>query len=75
MPLSTSTGVLVNGGSSGGGTGTSPVNSGTFAQPRKRPSDVALDTFVKKIKTKDGADGSRPMEVTINKSVHSTRMI
>jgi len=62
MPLSTSTGVLVNGGSSGGGTGTSPVNSGTFAQPRKRPSDVALDTYVKKMKTKEGADGSRPME-------------
>lgn len=56
MSLSTSTGSLSN------GSGTSPA--GTFAQPRKRPSDAALDAvMMKKVRTRETADGTRNLEV------------
>lgn len=54
MSLSTSTGSLSN--------GTTPV--GTFAEPRKRPSDAALDAvMMKKVRTRESADGTRNLEV------------
>lgn len=54
MSLSTSTGSLSN--------GTPPV--ATFAQPRKRPSDAALDAvMMKKVRTRESADGTRNLEV------------
>ncbi|KAI9564763.1 hypothetical protein GHT06_008504 [Daphnia sinensis] len=55
MSLSTSTGSLSN------GSGTPPA--GTFAQPRKRPSDAALDAvMMKKVRTRETADGTRNLE-------------
>ena len=58
MSVSTSTGSLIN----GSGTNTTPV--GTFAQPRKRPSDAALDAvMMKKVRTRESADGTRNLEV------------
>ena len=56
MSVSTSSSSL-----NGGGT-TTPV--GTFAQPRKRPSDAAMDAvMMKKVRTRESADGTRNLEV------------
>lgn len=55
MSVSTSSSSL-----NGGGT-TTPV--GTFAQPRKRPSDAAMDAvMMKKVRTRESADGTRNLE-------------
>ena len=48
----------------GGGTPSSPA-PGIFAQPRKRPSDVAFDSVVKKVRTREVADGTRNLEVIL----------
>lgn len=56
MSLSTSTGNLSNGGT--------PTSVGTFVQPRKRPSDAALDAvMMKKVRTRESTDGTRNLEV------------
>ena len=63
LPLSASTGSLIN-----GALGAAKANAGdgaTFAQPRKRPSDVALDGVLKKIRTREAPDGSRQLEVSL----------
>lgn len=56
MSVSTSSGNLIN------GSGTPVTTPGTFAQPRKRPSDAAFDTVAKKIRTRESADVSRNLE-------------
>jgi hypothetical protein len=57
MSVSTSSSSL-----NGGGAPVTPV--GTFAQPRKRPSDAALDAvMMKKVRTRESADGTRNLEV------------
>ena len=57
MSLSSSVGnLLTNGGSSVGRTPTSSPAPGTFAQPRKRPSDVAFDSVVKKVRRMEAVD-------------------
>lgn len=51
--------------SQNGSTPTTPA-SGTFAQPRKRPSDVALDAvMMKKVRTRESTDGTRNLEVRL----------
>ncbi len=56
MSISTSTGNLSN--------GSTPTSVGTFAQPRKRPSDAALDAvMMKKVRTRESTDGTRNLEV------------
>jgi len=63
MSLSSSVGnLLTNGGGGVGGTPTSSPATGTFAQPRKRPSDVAFDSVVKKVRTREAVDGTRNLE-------------
>merc|ERR1712136_293561 len=59
MSLSSSVGNLMTNG--GGGTPSSPA-PGIFAQPRKRPSDVAFDSVVKKVRTREVVDGTRNLE-------------
>merc|ERR1712071_466650 len=56
ISVSTSSGSLIN------GSGTPVTTPGTFAQPRKRPSDAAFDTVAKKIRTRESADVSRNLE-------------
>lgn len=63
MSLSSSVGNLMTNGGSGGGVTPASSVPGTFAQPRKRPSDVAFDSVVKKVRTRETIDGSRNLEV------------
>jgi len=62
MSLSSSVGNLMTNGGSGGGVTPASSVPGTFAQPRKRPSDVAFDSVVKKVRTRETIDGSRNLE-------------
>lgn len=58
LSTSVSNGNLANGNSANN----SPA--GSFVLPRKRPSDAALDAvMMKKIRTKENADGTRNLEV------------
>ena len=46
-----------------GSASASPSLPTTFAQPRKRPSDAALDAVAKKLRMRDASDAVRQLDV------------